>query len=306
MKLGHHRDRLIHRRLRALADTLPLARTGAPDGVHKARVATRRLRETLPVVLDGRRSRKVRRLRKEMRRLTRALGPVREMDVTLGLLGAVTLGHPEGEASLEAVRQLLEFERQARWERMVERIDRFDAGSFGERLEQLAASRPVGDAERITRQGLLAVRIARRTKALQRAIEEAGSLYAPEPLHAVRIAVKKLRYALELAHDLKLLRSRRPLTLLKSVQETLGDLHDRQVLLHYLADMQTRLPAAERDAADGLAPAVAALETECRELHAQYVARRERLLQTIATTADVLTSVPHETMDSAPATHSVH
>ena len=306
MKLGHHRDRLIHKRLRALAETLPLARTGEPEGVHKARVATRRLRETLPVVLGDRVSRKGRRLRRQVRRLTRALGPVREMDVTLGLLGAVTLSHPEGEASLEAVRQLLEFERQARWERMVERLDKFDTGEFAERLDRGLAAWPPGQSERITRHGLLAVRIARRTKALERAVEAAGSLYAPEALHAVRIAVKKLRYALELAHDLKLLTSRRPLALLKSVQETLGDLHDRQVLIHYLADMQARLPAAEREAADGLAPVAAALETECRELHARYVARRERLLQAVAATADVLAAVPRETMDTAPATPSVH
>jgi CHAD domain-containing protein len=306
MKLGYHRDRLIHRRLRALAETLPSARTGEPEGVHQARVATRRLRETLPVVLVGRRSRKARRLRKEVRRLTRALGPVREMDVTLGLLGTVAASHPETEPSLEGVRQLLEFERQARWERMVERVDQFDVGDFSDRLERLVASRPVEDPERITRQGLLAVRIARRAKLLERAVQDAGALYAPEPLHAVRIGVKKLRYSLELAHDLKLLTSKRPLTLLKGVQEILGDLHDRQVLIHYLSDMQARPTLAERDVGGGLAAAAAALEDECRELHARYVAARERLLHTVSTTADVVTSVPHDTMDTEPATSSVH
>ena len=59
--------------------------------MHRARVATRRLREALPV-LDGER-RGLRRLRKDLRALTRALGPVRELDVTLGLI--VRLLHDE-------------------------------------------------------------------------------------------------------------------------------------------------------------------------------------------------------------------
>ena len=50
-----------------------------PEAVHQARVASRRLREVLPIVLapGGR----TERLRRTVRRLTRTLGPVRELDV---------------------------------------------------------------------------------------------------------------------------------------------------------------------------------------------------------------------------------
>src|SRR5512134_1720715 len=44
-------ERLLRTRLAALARMLPAARRGDVNGVHKARVATRRLRETLPIVL---------------------------------------------------------------------------------------------------------------------------------------------------------------------------------------------------------------------------------------------------------------
>ena len=45
----------------------------------------------------------------------------------------------------------------------------------------------------------LQARLARRAGRVLVAIEAAGAVYAPEPLHGVRIAVKKLRYAAELA-----------------------------------------------------------------------------------------------------------
>src|SRR5262249_8915827 len=54
----------------------------------------------------------------------------------------------------------------------------------------------------------LEARLARRAGQLRLAVERAGVLYLPERLHDVRIAVKKLRYAVELwaavgAADLK-------------------------------------------------------------------------------------------------------
>ena len=72
--------RVLERRVRALDDDLLDARRGEVDAVHKARVATRRLREAVPLTLArGRGKRLLRRLRK----LTRALGPLRELDVAL-------------------------------------------------------------------------------------------------------------------------------------------------------------------------------------------------------------------------------
>src|SRR5262245_39176386 len=74
---------LIRQRLVALTRALPGARQGDPTNLHRARVATRRLREALPLLASGGRRRK---LERSMRRLTRALGPVRELDVALDML----------------------------------------------------------------------------------------------------------------------------------------------------------------------------------------------------------------------------
>ena len=45
-------------------------------------------------------------------------------------------------------------------------------------------------------------RSGRRAVALQATMENAGGIYLPDRLHQVRIAVKKLRYVLEIAREL--------------------------------------------------------------------------------------------------------
>ena len=84
----------LGRRLEALAGHLYAALDGDERGIHQARVATRRLREILPVVADTR-SALGGRLRRRLKRLTRTLGPVRELDVAVGLLNARAAGRAE-------------------------------------------------------------------------------------------------------------------------------------------------------------------------------------------------------------------
>src|SRR5947207_253069 len=73
----------LDKQLRILLRQLPRARRGGADDVHRARVATRRLREILPVAAHAADSRGCSRLARDVRRITRALGPVREIDVAL-------------------------------------------------------------------------------------------------------------------------------------------------------------------------------------------------------------------------------
>ena len=62
---------------------LPSAIAGDDRGVHQARVASRRLREAVPVLAAGLKHSKAGKASRKIRRLTRALGTVRELDVTL-------------------------------------------------------------------------------------------------------------------------------------------------------------------------------------------------------------------------------
>ena len=61
----------------------PTIRSENTDSLHQARVASRRIREALPVLFGGRRPGRLRKIRRIMRRITRSLGPIRELDVSL-------------------------------------------------------------------------------------------------------------------------------------------------------------------------------------------------------------------------------
>ena len=121
---------LIRQRLAALARTLPAAQKGDVASLHQARVATRRLREALPVVTSGNRQRK---LDRKVRRLTRTLGPVRELDVALLILDELEgLGVVPRPAVIRLRQAVLE-ERRSLHGDMLRRIERCDLAKLKRR-----------------------------------------------------------------------------------------------------------------------------------------------------------------------------
>ena len=92
-------------------------------------------------------------------------------------------------------------------------------------------------------QWALDARVTHRALALKTALAEAGALYLPERLHVVRIALKKLRYACEVAPRRRGQYQSRTRSL-KRGQDILGRLHDVQVLLDRIRQVQARLRRA--------------------------------------------------------------
>lgn len=255
---------LMRQRVRALVRTLAAAGQGDPCAIHHARVATRRLREVLPLVESGGRGRK---LRRGVRRLTRALGPVRELDVALETLDALA-----GEVPRPAVarlRQVLRLERRRLYGAMSREVARVDPDTL--RRRAVAAARR-------SRRVDTAARTARRAGRLRSAIENAGSIYLPDRLHEVRIAVKKLRYALELVRDVSGARATARLGRLKAAQDLLGRMHDLEVLIARVRAVQGSAQAPSLSLSGDLDRLVRRLETECRQLHGHYMAMRKSLL----------------------------
>jgi CHAD domain-containing protein len=281
-------DEVIRKRFRALARALPRARAGAPRAVPKARGAPRPPREALPVALAAAPAKKRRKLRAKIQRITRRLGSTRELDVTLALIDELTAGQGAATEALGQLRSEVQAERRAQYDRMAGRLDQVDLKRLQARLEGLTGS-PTGDGDdkRLPGTAALMLRLTRRAQELDEAVHAAGPLYAPEPIHAIRIAVKKLRYAFELARDLQLLGSRTVLPRLRAAQETLGRLHDLQVLGARVDAWRARMPPADPPIAD-LDALGAYIESECRELHARFLARRDRLVAVVdAALADV-------------------
>jgi CHAD domain-containing protein len=254
------------------------ARVEAGDGeaLHRSRVSTRRLREALPLVKGSGRER--RRLRRELRRVTRALGPVRELDVALALAGKLANDWPELAAALDHVSARLHELRARRRARLVKKVSRADINILVDRVDQLlvqtrrpGASRPSVDRSR------LAERIAARAATTREAAESAGALYAPEALHAVRIAAKKLRYALEVARAVRIAGAASAARRLRQYQDLLGLLHDLQIFSSHVTRVQARLASDDPDLAS-LSDLLMHLEDRCRELHAAFVAQRSALI----------------------------
>ena len=84
-------------------------------------------------------------------------------------------------------------------------------------------------------------RVAKRASRLRAAIDEAGAVYLPERLHDVRLAIKKMRYALELGADASGARREPDLRALTRGQEILGRMLDLQMLIDRVRDVQAAL-----------------------------------------------------------------
>lgn len=285
---------LLARRARALQRYLPAAIRGDHHGVHQARVATRRLREAVPVLTSGVKGARAGKARNKIRRLTRALGTVRELDVTLHLLDELARRADVSRNALDDVRAHVVLKRDDRRALMLERLDAVDSKKLGRRLQAVGVALTQCDVERWRE--TLAVRLTKRAKRFTAAVHEAGHIYAPDRLHRVRIAAKKLRYTLELAADGGVAAARPLVRSLKRAQDTLGRLHDLQVLQHHVTAVKAAPPERRAGPDGGLDALNRALEEECRHLHGKYLALYSSLLETGERIRTVVT--PH----LAPAT----
>ena len=272
--------RLLDRRSRALKRQLSAAIAGKDVGVHQARVASRRLREALPVLTQGLHHTKAGKARRKIRRLTEALGTVRELDVSLHLIDEIVERPSIPRAALADVRAQVIEERERRRGVMLKRLGEVDTGKLAQRLASVRKALVEAPSAHGWR-AALAVRIARRARRLAKAIEGAGQVYAPESLHLVRIAAKKLRYALEIADESGAVPCPGAVRAIKRVQDALGRLHDLQILLHHVAAVGAA-PRRRRATPDaGLAILSRMIEDECRHLHGRYVASQPQLREAI-------------------------
>jgi CHAD domain-containing protein len=272
--------RLFERRTRALRRQLSAAIAGTDVGVHQARVASRRLREAVPVLTAGLHHSKSGKAERKIRRLTQALGTVRELDVTLHLIDELSERSGVPRTALAEVRALVIEDRERRRTVMLDRLKGVDTDKLTRRLAAVRQAL-LHPSSRHSWRAALALRIAKRARRLEKTIEDAGQIYAPEPLHQVRIAAKKLRYSLEIADESTVAPCGPTLKVIKRVQDALGRLHDLQILLHHVAAVGAA-PRGRRSVPDaGLAILSRLIEDECRHLHGRYVAHLPQLRQAV-------------------------
>lgn len=257
--------------LRIFAHAWPRAMRGEPKAVHAVRVASRRLREALRLINHPKRE--SRKLARELKRLTRLLGPVRELDVSRAIVSTLASTEPALTAACERVEVRLLDVAIARRQRLGKRMGDIDEKALVDRIGHILRRARSGGRMTAEDRRRVAERIAARANDVAEAAESAGALYAPEALHVVRIRTKKLRYALEVGRVARLPGAAQAATRLKRYQDLLGELHDYQVLSSQAARLQSRLPL-EDDDLGAISDLLASVETRCRTLHADFVSRR--------------------------------
>jgi inorganic triphosphatase YgiF len=172
-----------------------------PEGVHDVRVAVRRLRSALALLEDapGFDAGDLKRWRKRLKELAAALGAVRDMDVQLERLAAYRDAHPELRAGLQPVWDDMLHERERA---RVEMFDALDGGKIRDTLKTLhgfATGQPeeTSDDEVILVRHFAGGAVWRRYEEVLRHECQLPAESAPV-LHEIRIACKRLRYALEM------------------------------------------------------------------------------------------------------------
>jgi len=274
----------LQERLDAFARELPGVEEGNVGALHRARVASRRLRELLPVLaLDRGTNRK---LARRLKKVTRTLGIVRELDV-LGLLmealrrdgrcapaALERVGACVAEARAEARERLIGKRRIAKLSKLVARLRR-----VSEELAHVNTNgrRPLARRAAHAQRWALEARMANRAARVRTALEDAGSVYAAGQLHDLRIAIKKLRYAAELSGDGGG-RLTADIAMLRAGQDLLGRLHDLEVLLSWVREVQVSLSPPDLRIWRALGAMAHTIEDDCGRLHARVMHESPRLM----------------------------
>ncbi len=248
---------VLRRQMAVLREKEPGTRLGEdPEELHDMRVATRRLRAALALFADVLPVR-AQVFREELGWLGRVLGAVRDLDVQqegLADMAADTTGwsagaRPEDHDPLAELSALLERERDAARTEMLSALD----SVRWERLARgLSAMAQQGPARRSVAARLPAVIgmpdlvVARHDK-VAKAAKRAKKSGVVSDFHRLRIAGKRLRYALEFSSEVYGGRTARFVRQLTALQDELGLMQDAEVASNRLAELATgeaHLPAA--------------------------------------------------------------
>ncbi len=279
MQRLHPLARPFGRCLRSFERNLLPAIEGEVEPLHQCRVATRRLRELARLTAADLGAKATRKPLRRLRQTGRALGPVREIDVALGLVGELTADGLTGEAAVVRLRQHLDDLRSGARRRMIAALDRGQALKLGRQLHAVAGL--LSDRTTGAWAQALSLRMNAQAGHLREMVDTVGVLYVPDRVHAVRIAAKKLRYTFELAADAGVTRRRVPARRLKAVQDTLGRLHDIEVLTLLMHEFPLPGPLMPLWVHD-IEQLRQRLEAECRRLHSGFLGQRRELVRAAA------------------------
>lgn len=268
---------LFRTQIHTLRGTLPGVLDGLSGSIHDARIATRRIRELLPLLGDPKRRKSMEDVYSRFKRLGKSLGRVRDADVRVTLLASLESRMPHVAPALVVLRQQREQERLKLLRKLIKRLERLEAVRMIEMLDEhrlsLAGALSGGVRSGRSWRRDLRYTLRERAGATVEAIEHATGVYFPDRVHAARIAIKRMRYAMEIAHEAGGDRHA-AIRELKKAQDLLGDLHDGQELVDHL----TETYADNTDISHQVSLVKQVIDAENHDLHARYLERRHVIL----------------------------
>jgi len=230
----------VRKRQETLAALLARGPAALADSevVHDLRVASRRMGEAARLLKPFVEKPTAKAVAASLRALRRAMGDLRDDDVTREHLVKWRMGAPLRQvagaiaAGLEAARPARVAAAQAQ---MASASLTGSMVILAQVLEERGGTEVMAQTERRLEETLQGL-IKAREKQLRRAFGQAARKQTAASLHAARIAVKKMRYVLELAADAGAMRgAKKKIHFLRRLQELLGDHHDTHVIGEQLA-----------------------------------------------------------------------
>lgn len=242
------------------------------EALHQMRVASRRLRETMEIFRPCYAEEAFEKQYKRVQRVTRTLGKVRNFDVCIDFFSKFRNGLKEPEADA-AVSWILKQQKRARKRarrKMLRKLNALNLKRLRRSLRRVVA-RPAGNGEETDLVGRARTIVEGRLDDLfgyRSAIEDESDVDA---LHQMRIAAKKLRYAMETLYVIFEDEAFDELhSTVKGMQDILGEIHDLDVFIEMI-DAQ-REDLGDRKRTRDLVPGMTRVEEMLRERrHVVYV-----------------------------------
>ena len=190
----------LRRHARAFLDNESGARLGDDiEALHDMRVAGRRMRAAFSL-FEPYLQKRAAALRRELGRLGRILGAVRDLDVQLGHVSAWRRdGAVADSASFDGIEAVLMAKRTAARRRLLATFETARYARFTERLSTFVRHGPPTRAAvfHVPAHAAAPALIGRCYRAVRKSGDRLTEKSAPADFHALRIRAKRLRYALE-------------------------------------------------------------------------------------------------------------
>jgi CHAD domain-containing protein len=249
--------RYLRKQARQLREQLDGVRVAEDiEFVHRARVASRRLRAAMGMFDGCFPGKKMKKWRKQIKAVTEGLGGARDKDVQIDYLQGV-LCHLEDKSHYCGIARLMvqtDDERQRLQPTVNETVDGLESSGVLDEME--AVTDEIIAAAKKKKTDIKSLDVFRRARQhildrlaevlpLQACLTDAQ---AKEEHHAMRIAAKRLRYTVEIARPVYNSQLDEVISAVKQVQTYLGDIHDCDVwvdhLQEYLRQERRRILAA--------------------------------------------------------------